>query len=234
MNIVPRSVAAATLGLALCTIARAAPITDPRAIERAAVRQVQAEVERTYRKPAEVEAKALDPRLRLAPCGRFNAFLAPGTRLIGNVHVGVRCEEGGAWLVYVPVRISVHDSVITAAAPLARGQVLGPEHLAQASRDIAAVPAGYMTEAALVAGMRLKQPVAAGAVLTKAMFESPALVRRGERVTLVAAAGGIEVRAAGTALADAAKGEPVEVRNASSQRVVKGVVAGPGLVESRP
>jgi len=49
-------------------------------------------------------------------------------------------------------------------------------------------------------------------------------VRRGQRVTLIASAGGIEVRAQGEAVADAMPDGRVRVLNLNSHRVVEGRV----------
>ena len=62
------------------------------------------------------------------------------------------------------------------------------------------------------------------------MFKPDLVIKHGQEVTLVAAAGGIEVRAAGRALADAASGTRLKVQNLSSLKVVEGVVEGPDVV----
>jgi flagella basal body P-ring formation protein FlgA len=62
------------------------------------------------------------------------------------------------------------------------------------------------------------------------MFKADLVIQHGQEVTLVAAAGGIEVRATGRALADGASGSRVKVQNLSSMKVVEGVVEGPDLV----
>jgi flagella basal body P-ring formation protein FlgA len=62
------------------------------------------------------------------------------------------------------------------------------------------------------------------------MFKADMVIKHGQDVTLIAAAGGIEVRAAGRALADAAGGARLRVQNLSSLKVVEGVVEGPDRV----
>jgi flagella basal body P-ring formation protein FlgA len=50
------------------------------------------------------------------------------------------------------------------------------------------------------------------------------LVRRGQRVTLIATIGGLEVRAQGEAIADAGPTGRVRVLNLASRRIVEGQV----------
>ena len=55
-------------------------------------------------------------------------------------------------------------------------------------------------------------------------------LRRGDNVALVSRRGGVEVRVAGKALADAGENERVTVENLSSRRVVQGIVGAAGDV----
>ena len=56
----------------------------------------------------------------------------------------------------------------------------------------------------------------------------PIVVKKGELVTLVFSLPGIELTAAGQALADGGKGDAIPVLNARSRRTVQGSVIGPG------
>ena len=89
-----------------------------------------------------------------------------------------------------------------------------------------------MTRIDDAAGMVLKHPVPAGSVLAARFVEQPNVVKRGQRVRIVARSGGIAVRSAGEALADAAVGQRVRVRNSSSRTIIEGVVAPDGAVHT--
>ncbi|MFQ5635108.1 MAG: flagellar basal body P-ring formation chaperone FlgA, partial [Gammaproteobacteria bacterium] len=69
-----------------------------------------------------------------------------------------------------------------------------------------------------------RRDVRAGKPVTPGMLETPALVKRGQQVTLEARSGGMVVRMAGVAKADGIKGEVIAVENSNSQRVVHAVV----------
>jgi flagellar basal body P-ring formation protein FlgA len=60
------------------------------------------------------------------------------------------------------------------------------------------------------------------------------LIRRGQNVTLAASSAGIEVRAPGLALADAAAHQRVRVQNLYSLKVVEGVADTDGVVRVTP
>ena len=71
-------------------------------------------------------------------------------------------------------------------------------------------------------------------MLTADAFTPDYAVKRGQEVTLLASAGGIQVRMAGRALADGREGARLRVQNLSSQAVVEGVVETDGVVRVSP
>lgn len=75
-------------------------------------------------------------------------------------------------------------------------------------------------------GRRLK-PVAPFAPVR----QEPPAVQRGDPVTLVSRAGGMEVRMTGRVLGAAPIGGTVSVENTGSRRIIRGRLVGPGVVE---
>ena len=98
-------------------------------------------------------------------------------------------------------------------------------------RDIGTLFSGYFTEIAEVTGLHTKARTGDGHVLTPRVVALPKLVNRGQQITLIAGADGIEVRSRGKALSDGVAGELISVKNLSSNRVVEGVVLEAGLVK---
>ena len=181
-----------------------------------------------------VSVEALDPRLRLAPCDGLQAFFPAGARRLGNTTVGVRCRSPKPWVIYLTARVEAYGKVLVSAHALPQGAVLAASDFRLARRDLAALPYGYLSDTRRIAGMILTQPLSADAVLTPGMLQAPHLVHRGQRVTLMATAPGLEVRMAGQALTDGARGTLVQVRNMASQRVVEGTVVAAGVVRVTP
>lgn len=182
---------------------------------------------------AEVSARAgrLDPRLRLAECARpLETFNAAGNRLGGNTSIGVRCPGPQPWSIYVPVRVERHMEVAVLTRNLTRGATLAAEDVQMERLDTTSLGFGYYSSLDELTGQTLRRAAAAGTVITPALVAIPPTIRRDEQVTLLAQRSGIAIRAPGRALADARTGDTVRVRNLSSQRVVEGVVRGPGEV----
>lgn len=167
-------------------------------------------------------AGQLDPRLRLARCGRpLEATLPQALRDAARVTVGVRCSAP-QWTVYVPVAIATEMPVLVLRQAMPRQTTLSSADVDLQRRVVPGLATAYLTHPDQLQRRHLRIAAAPGTALTADLLAADVLVRRGQRVTLVAMAGGIEVRAAGEAVADAGPDGRVRVLNLSSRRVVEG------------
>lgn len=191
-------------------------------------------LEQVSRQSGEVKVVAgrLDPRLRLAACGHaLTGFLPAGSRRIGAITVGVRCDGQVPWTLYVPVTVHVYGPIVVAARTLPRGTILQAGDLKTERRDLSRAIPGYLGNLKNALGMVLLRPLAPGNVLNESAVKPRQLVRRGERVTIVAQLNGLVVRSAGTALTNGAYGQMIRVRNTSSKRIIDAIVDAPGIVK---
>ena len=185
----------------------------------------------TGRPVAELEVAPLDPRLRLAECeGAPAGRLTPGGRSAAQLTIEVHCSSP-AWRQYVVVRVQSEENVVIAVRALARLQVVAAEDVTVLPRELASLPAGYFRRSDDVVGHIVQRNVGAGEVLSPGTVRAPALVRRGQSVTLLVSGGGLSVRTTGIVLADAGLAERVRVRNAATSRLVEGVVRSADTVE---
>lgn len=177
-----------------------------------------------------VTAGRLDSRLRLEACSHEpEAFMAPGQHGIPS-SVGVRCTGESSWTLYVPVRVEVLTDVLVLTVPAERGEHLTANHVRVEKRDVAGITQSYLTDLDAIAGMVMRRRALAGTVLNGAVLERETIVERGERVRLEAGGGALSVSVEGEAMADAARGDRVRVKNIASGVVVEGTASEPGLV----
>jgi flagellar basal body P-ring formation protein FlgA len=226
------------LGVTLCLSTQsfaAAPATEWQshaAINAAAQQFLQSIVESEQDTRNEIRLGPLDPRLKLKACSApLEAFMPPGGRTMGNTTVGVRCPDTGGWNIYVSARIDVFGPVLVSRQPLARGARIEADDLELVERDLSRLPYGYYTDPQAISGQLAKRTIAAAAVITPPMLAPPRLVKRGERVSVIAERGPLKIRTTGKALRDGISGELIQIRADGSQRVVDGVVVGQGVVK---
>jgi flagella basal body P-ring formation protein FlgA len=217
----------------VATAAAAVGIEPLSRIQRSALARVHASVPVHARVKA--RAEPLDRRLRLAACGKPLQTSLPGGRVRGNrVSVAVRCLGPQPWTVRVAVDVRVYRRVLVTTRALVRGDHISAPDVTAQERDVSTLGYGYVTDLAQIEHRAMARPVSAGAVLTPSMLAHREVVRRGDRVTLLAAIGSVSVRASGMALAGGDDGQRVRVRNVSSGQVVDATVVGPGVVRALP
>lgn len=172
----------------------------------------------------------IDSRTQLKPCSAFEPFLPTGSRLWGKTTVGVRCLAPSTWTVYVPVQVNVSGSYLTAARPIAVGQVLAAEDVVVRSGDLGSLPANIVTDQAQALGKTAKNRIAAGQPLRGDFLIAPWAVQQGQSVRLVSKGSGFSVSSEGKALNNAADGQVAQVRTNSGQ-TVSGIARTGGVVE---
>lgn len=178
----------------------------------------------------QVEVGTLDPRLKLAPCSRITPYLPQGARLWGATRIGVRCDEGARWNVYLPVRVKVFAKAITAVQPLAAGTVLEAAHLALAEVDLSAEPGVAVRGDAEAVGRALARPLRVGQALRRSDLRPRQWFAAGDTVRIVLRGTGYAVVSEGQALAPGLEGQSARVRTEGG-RVISGRASGRHLVE---
>jgi flagella basal body P-ring formation protein FlgA len=207
---------------------QAAGIQSLDAIREAARQQVASQFNRPG---TDITIGTLDPRLRLSNCSQpLKTFFPQGKR--GNkLTVGVRCEAPKRWTIYVTAEIHQTVEALVAKEYLRRGRVLGSEDLEPKRFDANQLKFGYFTDIHEVLGKTLKRHLNRGAVLTPSNIAVTKVIRRGERVSIIAETGGISVRASGEALEDGGLGDIIRVRNLNSRKVIEARIEAPGRVK---
>jgi flagella basal body P-ring formation protein FlgA len=172
-----------------------------------------------------VEAAALDPRLRLAACtSPLEAFVHSEVPTSARATVGVRCTTNVQWTLYVPVSVEVEAPVLVLRRGLARRARIESTDVELQTRRLPGTLTNFINDAVQLQGHRLKRALPAGTPLTADVLAPDVIIRRGQKVTLVAANDSIEIRAEGLALTDGGAADRVRVQNANSLKIVEGVV----------
>lgn len=167
----------------------------------------------------------LDAALRLPACGQ--ALVAQPT---ATSTVEVSCPDAGGWRLFVPVKVRRNQTVLILNRGIAAGETIGVADITTAQRDAARIAGAALADPAAAVGRVARRMLAAGSLLSANDLVAQRLIRRGDSVSLVSRRGGVEVRVAGKAMADAGENERVSVENLSSRKIVQGTVAASGDV----
>ena len=173
----------------------------------------------------------IDPRLRLTRCSRKpEAYMPINSRLAGYTTVGIRCSGKTPWNIYLQAHIRVFRDIAVARTALVRGAVIQSRHFQLVTREVSGNPALYLTDRQNIIGKIVTRPMAAGQPLLVSNLAAARLIRRGQKVVILAKIEGLHVKMQGIALQDGSRGSTIKVRNQSSRRIVEGTVIRPGTI----
>jgi flagella basal body P-ring formation protein FlgA len=176
-------------------------------------------------------AAELDGRLQLEACqGALNAFALNGAPIAARVTIGVRCDQGATWTVYVPVMVECEIDVLVLRNSMQRDTHVATSDLEVQHRRVPSFGAAYISDAASLRDQHLKRPLPAGTILLADMMARDLVVKRGQQVMLVYGSNGLVIQAPGLALADGGTADRIRVQNQTSLKVVEGVIESGNLV----
>ena len=220
------SFAALWLGAGVGTCVHAAG-SEPWALE---VQQLASQSPMPAGARVEVEVGTLDPRLKLAPCARITPYVPAGTRLWGRARVGLRCDEGARWNVFLPVSVKVFAPAWAVNQALPPGTVLEASHLQHSEVDLAAEASPVIRQPQAAIGRPLLRALRPGQAVREADLKPRQWFVAGDIVRVVTVGSGFAISADGQALAAGIDGQHVKVR-IEGGRVVSGRATGERRIE---
>lgn len=177
-----------------------------------------------------VSVSRLDSRIKLAACAEITVE-PRGQRRVGRVPISVSCAYP-SWNVFMTATVTVMQSVVVTQHALPRGTLLTTARLTTELRDLKDLRKSHFTNPADILGMELKRPLAPGGVLYASMLKVPIAIRRGDKVSIVASRGSINISVPGESLENGMLGEQIRVRNRQSEKIVHAWVRRAGVVST--
>jgi flagella basal body P-ring formation protein FlgA len=177
----------------------------------------------------EFVAAPLDTRLALPPCAEQPALrLDVQNPQTGRVLVNVHCSTPNDWT--VPIALTVHTEAVVyvLARPVGVGEGLEGTALRIERRKLPGLPDTLLRPPLALDPFVTRRSLPAGEPLRRQDLLPRPWIKRGDLVTLVARAAGLEVRSAAIALADARPGELVRLRHPITGRSMQAQASGPG------
>jgi len=166
----------------------------------------------------EVVIGQLDPRLKLAPCQRSEAYLPSGTRLWGRTRLGVRCLAGARrWNVFLPVTVKAFGPAWVIKGQVSPGQTLVAEDAMAAEVDWAEGRSPVMANQADWVGKTPTRLLSTGQALRQDMVRAAQVFQAGTQVRVLASGTGFEIVSRGQAISAGVMGQNARVRMDNGQ-----------------
>jgi flagella basal body P-ring formation protein FlgA len=124
------------------------------------------------------------------------------------------------------VRSRRADQILVYARNIMAGEIISPADLEWSDDAIGASDTPGEPQA--VTGKAARRPLRAGAVCEMHDLDSPKIVHRNEVIDVAYEDDGVRVVLEAKAMSDASVGDPVQVMNIQSKKVIEAVASGPG------
>jgi len=179
-------------------------------------------------KPENVELRVLPFPALTIPAGLAHYQVLQPTKFSNpgmyNFQLAVEIAGKEAARLWVKAEIRVFEQVVVAAAPLARQELIGARDLRVERREMAGRGNRPFSRVEDVIGKQPTRAIEANAVLTASAVDRPTIMKRGSAIKLVFETGSLRVETAGVAEEGGKIGELIQVKNASSGKILRGVV----------
>jgi len=208
------------------TLAPAAQASDPSALKRieAAVRQYV--IKNSPWAPEDVEVKIQPMTAGPSAAASFRVVKPSKSITPGPISFLLTAEAAGRppERLWIKADIKLFDEVVVSAAPLARHEAIDPSAVRLMRRDISSLNSRPFKSVDEVIGQQTAHPVEANEILTQKNLDRPNLMRRGSPVTLVYETRALRVESPGYSVEGGKAGDVIQVKNANSGKMLRGVV----------
>ncbi len=161
---------------------------------------------------------------KIKPLGR-RGYVGEVSLLVTFFVDGVRQRS-----VRISGQVDVRQEVVVARQDLKRHQEIGPATVGLQVMNMAEMPTTALTRVSEAIGMQTRQPIRTGELVLSRMLERMPLIKRGDRLVVVAESASLRVETFARALEDGYEGEQVRVVNSNTGRELYGRVVGPRQV----
>ncbi|WP_027405996.1 flagellar basal body P-ring formation chaperone FlgA [Anaerovibrio sp. RM50] len=172
--------------------------------------------------------------LRL-PQGRitYRTTLPNGVRLGKGTQVNVDVLLNGSKYATMRclMRVRAFDQMVTANKQLIQGTEITAQDLRIDEREYKGENWTYFTDIKQVIGKVARRGIGQGEIITSRNIQNPVIIHSGDLIDLSAVVNGIRVTTQGKALENGREGEYINVKNLSSNKVVRGKVIDKNNVE---
>lgn len=153
------------------------------------------------------------PSPHLPTCVQPEPFLPNANQApVGRVSIGVRCGADSRQVRYLQAQIDIIGSYVVAARDIERGTLITAEMLSERGGNLGELAAQALTDKKDIVGKIAQRPIRSGSTFLTQFLQSPHLVERGQRVTVIAQGSSFRVSREGEALENGALGDRIRVR----------------------
>lgn len=140
-------------------------------------------------------------------------------------------EFRGDKRVEVTANVKIFEQVVVSRRSLPKGYTIQEKDVYVIQMDATKLPQGYISDRDFVIGKRLSRSILANRPIVESMINDSVIVKKGQRVLVVAQSPNLKITTVGEILENASIGSYVKVMNTSTRKVIRGILVEEGLVK---
>ncbi len=170
---------------------------------------------------------------QLAPCPTTIKVSGGNATKLSRQQLTLECSNSTkGWPIKVSTDMQVFLPVVISTAVINRGETIQRNQLQTQETDIAKIQRGFYHRTTEITGMGAKRRIRANQILSPDLIDQPQLIKRGEKIKIIANRDGISASMPGEALEKGGAGEVIRVKNLSSGKTIEAKVLEMGVVTS--
>ncbi len=170
----------------------------------------------------QVDVSPIDPRIAVPDCpGGFSFNADPNSLTQSYISVRAMCNSSD-WYLFTNAQVSRTRQVVVTVGMISPGTILTSQNLQVADIDVNRLRHTAFENTKQLLGARMKHRVRDGQPIQANML---CFVCKGDRITISAELGSMQVKTAGIAQQDGVLGDAIEVVNVSSKKSIVAEVA---------
>lgn len=169
-----------------------------------------------------VQQNEIDERIQIPDCEAGFEY-SVNEESLGQPYLSIRVNcRSSDWYLFTSAQVVTTRQVVVASSILSPGTVLNSDNLIVREMDVNSLRHTPFVSAESLIGAKLKRRIRAGSPILPNML---CFICKGDRITIVAQAAGMQVKTAGIAQQDGVVGDSIQVVNANSKKAVIAQVA---------
>ncbi len=177
----------------------------------------------------EISSIRIFPSTIWVPPGELSVEILPPRRghYLGRVSSTISIKIDGVEVrrARASAYIEVYQPVVTASRQIRKGEVITQADLSERFMPISRLRGRFIQDFAEVEGKAARRTIRSGQVIDADLLRPPTVLKRGQRVMIVAASKALEIKVPGEVMEDGGIGDSIRVRNLMSRKLIIGRVA---------
>jgi flagellar basal body P-ring formation protein FlgA len=172
-----------------------------------------------------IQVQNIDQRLKLKKCPveleikTIQAHVKPGKNTLN-----VECRSDTPWRIFMSAQVKLFTDLVVSRHPLNKGHLIQESDVQLTRVELTGRQSASLSSTKQVIGYIVNRRVKAGNIINANNLSKPLLIKKGDRVTILAKQKGFQISMEGIALMSGSKGDKIKIKNIKTKKIIQGII----------